>query len=172
METKQSWAETMSSWEQLALHFAIFGMAHWFFGNLYEEIVMTPNGLVATVAEAKVVIGYFRVSNPIIYFVPLTHLASLALIILAYRWRRVPDVSRLTKRGAITTTLALLLTVWIVLGYNNQIFGTPDALTTAQYQTMSFHWLLLNGVRMVLVGTALLSLLQVRLLLSKMSTET
>jgi hypothetical protein len=62
------------------LGFALFFMAYWFFGNLYEEIVMVPNHLVNPLYRLEGYQQYFHVVNPVFYFVPFTQLAVLVTI--------------------------------------------------------------------------------------------
>jgi len=66
------------------LVFSLLFLAHWFFGNLYEEIVLAPNQLTNTYESLKYWRQYFTISNPIYYYVPFTPIAVIAVCYLYF----------------------------------------------------------------------------------------
>lgn len=50
--------------------FSIFGIAYWFFGNLYEAIVFGPNWIIENLNHLKYLNAFFSNSSPTAYFIP------------------------------------------------------------------------------------------------------
>jgi hypothetical protein len=147
----------------LLLVFALFFIAYWFFGNLYEQIVMIPNQLVDSYETMKAYQAYFKVSNPIFYFVPLTQLAVIVTWILHFR-AIDENQKRLLKKASIFGLLSLLLTAIIVTQINLKLFSADLELIKDQLYTLSLWWLIGNAVRIYLVGSTLYYLLKVYVL--------
>ena len=124
----------------------------WFYGNLYEGIVIAPNQLSNTIEKLEIWNGYFTVTNPIFYFVPLTHLAVIAVWILAFR-KLDRHVVRDIRRAAILLTIAEAVTVYIVVELNLELFFgskfNQEAITKVRL------WNIFNLLRVLLVGIAL-----------------
>ena len=133
------------------LFISIFFMSQWFFGNLYEEIVMVPNHLTDTEKTMTGYVAYFHTTNPIFYFVPFTQLAILIVIFLYFKCED-PHQKRLLKNASLFGILALLVTVLIVTQINVKIFSADFANYRHQLHTLSILWLLGNAVRMLLVA--------------------
>ncbi|PBQ30578.1 hypothetical protein CNR22_01920 [Sphingobacteriaceae bacterium] len=66
------------------LGFSIFFLAHLFFGNLYEEMVLGPNQL-NSYRALKSWQGYFIITNQIYYYVPFTQIAVIIIWILYFK---------------------------------------------------------------------------------------
>jgi hypothetical protein len=133
---------------------ALAGLAQWFFGNLYEEVVLAPNGLVNSYAQLKCWHGYFVVTNPIYYYVPFT---QLAVGIVWYLWftQKHPAIKKLLRRASVYGLLSLALTAVIITQLNLKLFfGNLDLVKDQLYQ-LSLIWLVANGVRLLLVGATL-----------------
>jgi hypothetical protein len=56
---------------------AMPGLLHWFFGNFYEVIVISPNWVVDSPIQMKRHNEFFVNTSPTIYFVPLTQIAPI-----------------------------------------------------------------------------------------------
>jgi hypothetical protein len=133
---------------------ALAGLAQWFFGNLYEQIVLAPNNLVDTYAQLKRWHGYFIVTNPIYYYVPFTQLAVCAVWYL-YFTQKSAEIKKRLFRASLCGLLALALTAVIVTQLNLKVFfGDLDPIK-AQLYGLSLTWMIANGVRLVLVGATL-----------------
>jgi hypothetical protein len=141
--------------------FALFAHAMWFFGNLYEEMVIVPNGVSATVAKIGAFNAYFSVARQYNYYVPLTQLGTLALVAAAIGWRHE---ARLRLRvPAAASVLAFALTAFIIVHYNLRIWtGAVSALSAAELHSLVWQWGVANLLRIVLVGGAALGLLRAR----------
>src|SRR5205809_751071 len=82
------------------LWFAIATHCMWFFGNLYEEVVIVPNGLVASSASLAAYNAYFSVTNAAFYYVPTSQLGFVGLLWLVFRSRRSASVEARSLRRA------------------------------------------------------------------------
>ncbi len=133
---------------------ALVGLAQWFFGNLYEEIVLVPNSLVNSYAQLQCWQSYFVVTNPIYYYVPLTQLAVCIVWYLCFTQKH-QEIKKLLLRASLYGLLALALTAGIVTQLNLKVFfGNLDLVKDQLYQ-LSLIWMAANGVRLVLVGATL-----------------
>lgn len=132
----------------------LFFMAQWFFGNVYEEIVMVPNHLIDTFNTLTGYVAYFHITNPVFYFVPFTQLAIIIVLILYSKCDEM-NQKRLLKKASIFGIIAILLTVVIVTQINVKIFSANFANYQDQLYTLSVFWLLGNAVRIFLVGASI-----------------
>ena len=133
---------------------ALAGLAQWFFGNLYEEVVLAPNGLVNTYEQLKCWHGYFVVTNPIYYYVPFTQFA-VGIVWYLYFTQKNPATRKLLLRASVYGFLALALTAVIVTQLNLKLFFGNLHLIKDELYRLSVLWLIANGVRLVLVGATL-----------------
>jgi hypothetical protein len=79
---------------------AVIGLAYWLFGNLYEEIVFSPNWIMNSQVQLKRLNEFFVNTSPTIYFVPVTQIVTLLVWILSgilqiTSWQNL----RFTRRG-------------------------------------------------------------------------
>ncbi len=136
------------------LFFSLFFMTYWFFGNLYEEIVMIPNQLENTYEVLKAYQGYFRLTGPTIYFVPFTQLAVVVIWFLYFKTMEANQKQQLKKAG-IFGVLAIGLTAIIVTQLNvKMFFGNLDKYRNQLYY-LSLTWLIGNMLRLYLVGNSI-----------------
>jgi hypothetical protein len=140
--------------QRILLILANTGLAHWFFGNLYEAIVLAPNMLVSPYEQLNCWQGFFTVTNQIYYYVPFTQLAVMVIWFLY-----VKEKDRLLKtvllKASLYGLLSILLTVVIVTQLNLKIFfGDLDQVAGDLY-TYTLYWVVLNIFRVILVGTTL-----------------
>ncbi|MEJ3749159.1 hypothetical protein WEI85_38590 [Actinomycetes bacterium KLBMP 9797] len=131
---------------------AVLGMAYWFFGNLYEAVVYSPNWIEDSPAQFTRLHEFFGTTSPTLYFVPLTQLATILVWLLGWR-NRDDEVRRDYRRAAIAASLLTALTVSIVVAVIPRMFGAdyladPDRLNAAAWQ-----WNVLNIFRMALTAT-------------------
>jgi len=133
--------------------FSMFFLAHWFFGNLYEEIVLVPNQLANSYDALKRWQGYFTITNQIYYYVPFTQLAVLILVYL-YFVTKQPLQKQLLKKAAVFGLLALGITIVIVTQLNLKIFFGDLAKFKEKMFVLSLLWLIGNAVRLYFVGSA------------------
>lgn len=124
----------------------------WFFGNVYEEI-LTPNQFVASIEQINSYNRFFSITEPYYYYVPLSQIGTIILLYLAYSQSIVqPEQKKLLRRGAFTSVLATLLTIYIVTQYNlKMFFGDVDRFGERIHR-LYMEWAALNGVRIALVG--------------------
>ncbi len=138
------------------LRFALFGLALWFFGNLYEEVVLMPNWVVASFDTLRVYTGYFRVVIQYHYYVPLTQLAVVTLLVLAYRAEpHLLPLRPALRRAGGWGLAGVALTVPIVVFLNTQLFIGKLSLTEAEAHRLGWYWLAGNLLRLGCVGAAL-----------------
>lgn len=155
------------------LNFTIFGLAMWFFGNLYEEVILMPNWLVAPLPVLKTYQQYYSVVIQYHYYVPVTQLAVVALITLYFTDNPARHSSRRQLgRGSLWGLIGITLTAYVVLTINLKLFiGDLQLSETAAHQ-MGLTWMVLNGLRLACVGFAWGATVNVRdRILSMMVTQ-
>lgn len=137
------------------LHFSLFGLTMWFFGNLYEEVILMPNWLAAPLSVLKVYNQYYTVVIQYHYYVPITQLAVIVLVVLCFIDNPARNLALpLLRRAAVWGVLALLLTVYIVLTLNLDLFiGTLTLSEQAAHQK-GLIWMTGNAVRLFCTGMA------------------
>lgn len=136
------------------LLFSLFFLAHWFFGNLYEQIVLAPNQLTNSYEALKNWQGYFTVSNQIYYYVPFT---QIAVFVVCYLYFKTKDNREkiLLKKASIFGLLSIIITVVIITQLNLKLFFGDLNKYKEQVYDLSVIWLFGNGVRLYLVGSSL-----------------
>ncbi len=134
--------------------FALFGLALWFFGNLYEEVVLMPNWVAASLDTLRAYTRYFAVVIQYHYYVPITQLAVLVLLVLAYRFELHPLRPAL-RRAGWWGLAGVALTVPIVVFLNTQLFLGDLSLTEADAHRLGWYWLGGNLLRLGCVGASL-----------------
>jgi hypothetical protein len=138
------------------LLFSLFGIAMWFFGNLYEGIVITPNLLKDSIQKLHDWQDFFVISNPIFFYIPLAPLATFIIIFLYLR----TSVAKLIlkkhlKVATIFVLLAFALGIFIVTQINlNLFFGDLKKYTEIVYK-ISLLWNILNAVRITFLSITL-----------------
>lgn len=130
---------------------AALGMAYWFFGNLYEAVVFSPNWVEDSPAQFARLNGFFTNTGPTLYFVPLTPLAIV--LVWALWWRNRDDDLRADYRYAGVASLVLTaLTIGIVALVIPRLFGAEALAHPAQLRTAAWWWNGLNVLRMILTA--------------------
>jgi hypothetical protein len=137
------------------LVFALFFMAYWFFGNLYEEIVLIPNQLVVNSFEVLTCWqSYFSVTDQAYYYIPGMLVAVMSTFISYFKSKDRVQRSWL-KKACIFSMIATSLTIVIVNEINEKIFHDDLTRYKDQLNFYSTLWLVGNAVRLALVGSAM-----------------
>lgn len=97
---------------RVAMTVALVGLAAWFFGNAYEEVVIVPNLAFGDVQAGLVGFrAFFRATNPVVYYAilgPPTAVATVVSVLAsgggAHR--------RVVLRAVACVVPAVLLTAW------------------------------------------------------------
>jgi hypothetical protein len=145
------------------LHFVLFGLALWFFGNLYEEVIMMPNWLAAPIDVLRVHSRYYTVVIQYHYYVPVTQLAVLVLIVLCFTNNPAQQLAQPDlRRAAIWGALGVALTAWIVLSLNLDLFIGELKLSEAEAHRKGLIWMIGNAIRLFCVGLSFGYALRVR----------
>lgn len=136
------------------LMFSLFFMAHWFFGNLYEEIVLAPNQLTNSYEALKNWQNYFTITNQIYYYVPFTQIAVFVVCYLYFKSQGKVEKA-LLKKASIFGLLSIGITAVIVTQLNLKLFfGDLDKYKDEIF-ILSVIWLIGNAIRLYLVGSSL-----------------
>jgi heme/copper-type cytochrome/quinol oxidase subunit 4 len=136
------------------LAFSLFFIAHWFFGNVYEQIVLAPNQLTNSYDALERWQGYFTVTNQIYYYVPFTQIAVLLICFLYFKSKDKAE-KKLLKKAAVFGVLSLIITALIVTQLNLKLFFGDINQHKEELFTLSVMWLIGNGIRITLVGSTL-----------------
>ena len=99
------------------LVFSIFFLALWFFGNLYEELVIAPNQVINSYEKLQHWQHFFTETNPMYFYVPFTQVAIIIICILYFK---ITDIhqKKLLKKAIIFGIFGIILTVVIVTQIN------------------------------------------------------
>lgn len=136
------------------LVFSLFFLAHWFFGNLYEEIVLAPNQLTNSYEALKSWQGYFTITNQIYYYVPFTQIAVFVICFLYLKSSNETE-KYLLKKASIFGLLSIAITAIIVTQLNLKLFFGDIEKYKEQIYNLSVIWLIGNAIRLYLVGSSL-----------------
>lgn len=127
--------------------FAALGFLHWLFGNLYEAIVLGPNLLFTPDQSTALTASrtFFSVSSPPFYYLPWSPLSVLLVWTALYTARRsaIRPLRQWLTASALTSLLALLLTIYLVTNVNlNLYYSTAVYDKAALDQTLiQVNWL-------------------------------
>lgn len=141
------------------LYLALFCMAYWFFGNLYEEIVLIPNQLVNSMDSLTCWQAYFSVTDQLYYFVPCVSASVILTTILFFKSKERLQ-RKFLKKATIFIMLATGLTIIIVNEINEKLFYGNLEEFKPQLQFLVSLWLLGNAIRLCMVGIAMYYLFQ------------
>ncbi|MHA6621864.1 anthrone oxygenase family protein [Pseudonocardia sp. DLS-67] len=134
---------------------AELGLAHWFFGNLYEEVVRMP----ARIADQPPTGGAFAPGSPVRYYVPAAPVTlATTLACVATGWHRRADRPALTAAALLTATGAVL-TGHLVRSVNLPLLDAARRpADPAERRRLVGHWHRVNRVRLVAVAAAVVAL--------------
>ncbi|MGH3722880.1 MAG: anthrone oxygenase family protein [Mycobacterium sp.] len=141
---------------RILMYFTVFGIAMWFFGNLYEAIVIGPNIAGDSKEQLKAFQQFTEVTNPVYYYVPLTLVAAITLIVWFVRtpFRAPEKVSLLL--ACVAEIAAVILSVYVIVKLNMTLFFGSLGETPRELHDLALQWNVLNLVRVVLTAVALL----------------
>jgi hypothetical protein len=135
------------------LLFALLGIAHWFFGNLYEGIVITPNLLSDSIGKIHHWQAFFKFTNPVFFYLPLTPIAALTTFVLYFK---TANESTFLKRhlayASVFLIFALGLGIFIITQINFKLFFGNIERFSADIYYLSVLWNILNLVRVILLA--------------------
>jgi hypothetical protein len=130
---------------------AALGLVHWFFGNLYEAIVFSPNWVLDSPAQVARLNQFFVRTSPTLYFVPITFVATLLVWLVTFL-NRDRALRPMYARASVYIALAMVLNAWIVSTLIFKLFGADYAEHGARLYDYTLRWNILNVFRMTLVG--------------------
>jgi hypothetical protein len=134
--------------------FAVLGHAHWFFGNLYEAVVLAPGWKSLAGEPLRLGGGILAPGSPVRYYIPATPLTVLVTIMAGIAGWNTPHLSRLSLTlGVALSLISAAVTGYIVARVNLRLFFAPDT-SPAQQAVLARRWGRLNYVRLATVGTA------------------
>jgi hypothetical protein len=147
--------------------FAILGLLYWFYGNLYEAIVFSPNWVVDSPRQLKRLNEFFITTSPTIYFVPLTQIATVLVWLLFWK-NKVNSIRHELKLASIFAVLVTILNAVIVSTVVLKLFGTDYEKYGDYLTNLTWRWNVLNFFRMVLVAVTIYYLFNAYRKLDKM----
>jgi hypothetical protein len=146
---------TSKSFNNLLL-FSLFGIAMWFFGNLYEAIVIGPNMLTDSMVRMGHWQNFFVFTNPAFFYVPVPQLATVILITLFFKTDpQKTELKRLLKLANIFQVTSIMLSVYIITQINFKLFFGDLTKYANSVYSMALLWNSLNFIRVCLVAAAL-----------------
>lgn len=131
---------------------AILGFAHWFFGNLYEAVVFSPNWVVDSPRQMTRLNEFFVTTSPSWYFVPLT-LGATVLVWALLATNRDATLARHYRWAGLFALLSAALNAFIVATVVTKLFGRDYSSHSELLSSYCRRWNILNVFRMVLVAT-------------------
>jgi hypothetical protein len=132
---------------------AVLGLAAWFFGNLYEAVVFSPNWVQDSPAQFTRLHEFFDNTGPTLYFVPLSQVAVVLVCLLW--WRNRDDELRSDyRRAGVAGLLLAALTAYIVVAVLPRMFGDDYLADPRRLTAAAWQWNVLNVFRMALTATA------------------
>lgn len=140
---------------RILMYFTVFGIAMWFFGNLYEAVVIGPNIAGDTKEQLRAFQQFTVVTNPVYYYIPLTQIAALTLIVWFVRtpWR-APE-KRSLFIASLAEIAAVALSIYIIVKLNMTLFFGSLGETPDELHRLALQWNLLNLVRVGVTALAL-----------------
>ena len=140
---------------RILMYFTVFGIAMWFFGNLYEAVVIGPNIAGDTKEQLRAFQQFTEVTNPVYYYIPLTQIAAVTLIVWFVRtpWR-APE-KRSLFIASLAEIAAVALSIYIIVKLNMTLFFGSLGETPDELHRLALQWNLLNLVRVGVTALAL-----------------
>jgi hypothetical protein len=138
------------------LLFSLFGIALWFFGNLYEGIVIAPNLLEDSIRKVRDWQDFFALTNPIFFYIPIAPIAVLTMVLSYFK---TSDDSIVLKRHLKLATvfglLAFALGIFIITQINLKLFFGDLDKYSSEVHKLAVLWNILNVIRVALLAVAL-----------------
>jgi hypothetical protein len=151
--------------------FSLLGFAHWFFGNLYETIVLSPNILLATskLEVLENIRDLFHISAPYYYFLPWSPISILLVVILYGKAYHISE-PLLRKWAASAMYLAIaagVVTYFIITKYNVVLWIGNRKLSEDELQEMILANFFIGNLRLILILGVLYCLYKCLLIILK-----
>lgn len=137
---------------------SVLGHAHWFFGNLYEGLVLAPGWTSVAGGPLEVAGGVLAEGSPVRYYIPITPITVLVTAAAALvGWRTRSAARRPLLIGLMLTAVSAAVTAYLISQINLDLFF--DATTSRDSrESLADRWTLWNYVRLATVGSALAGL--------------
>jgi hypothetical protein len=134
------------------LLFSLFGIVLWFFGNLYEGIVIAPNLLTDSMEKISSWRAFFTITNPVFFYIPLVPIAVISTVAVYVKTLNEHAILKTHLRRAIIFLVpSLLLGIFIIVRINLKLFFGDIRKLQADVYRLSLLWNVLNAVRLVLL---------------------
>lgn len=132
-------------------YFVLFGITMWFFGDLYESIVIAPNLLTDTVNRLQHWQAFFKNTNPVFYYIPIPQLSIIGLLYLYLKTPKTGTaLKQLMKRAFIFIIPAIIVGIYIIAMLNfNLFFGNLQEVGAERLYNYAWQWNVLNVARIV-----------------------
>jgi len=104
------------------LLFALVGIALGFFGMLYEGVVTIPKMLDTSMQRMLFWKNFYAVVNPITYYIPLTPLATITLVVLYFVTPKEKDIKKRLGAAGALQIIVLAMTFYIVTQINLKLY--------------------------------------------------
>jgi hypothetical protein len=138
------------------LLFSLFGIALGFFGELYEGVVLIPKMLEASAKRMLLWKNYYEVISPIVYYIPLTPLATITVLILYFKTpTQKTELKKQLKLATIFQIASLTLTFYIVKQVNLQLCFSDLEKYANEIPSKAFLVNILSVFRLMLAAMAL-----------------
>ena len=132
---------------------ALLALAQWFFGNLYEAVVISPNWVVDSPRQLTRLNEFVVRTHPAVYFVPASVIGPILVWGLT-GLNRDPALTPSYRRASFFAALAMLLNAYIVATIVRKLFGPGYLAHPDDLGTSCRRWNILNVARMTLVAAA------------------
>jgi len=139
------------------LVFALFGIALYFFGVLYEGVVYGPKMMDTSMDRMLFWKDFTSIISPVIYYVPVVYLATIVLPILYFKTANENTVLKnQLKWASILQISSMILTIYILSQINFKMsFGDLEKYADAiPGKVIVFN--LLSTLRIILAAIALM----------------
>lgn len=142
------------------LNTAQLGLAHWFFGNLYEAVVKVPDRLAddpqLTLRSARITPqSLLRQGSPVRYYLPGAPIAlGAGPAALVAGWASL-GARRWLAASAAGSLTGGVVTGYIVRGLNTKLFFAAEQPDRVEREALLRRWHRLNAVRLLASAVAL-----------------
>ncbi len=128
---------------------ARLGHAHWFFGNLYEEVVRMPDRL----AVEHDLPAAQRLRSPVRYYLPAAPVTVASVVAVALVERRPARTA-----AALCSTTGAALTGYLVATVIRRLLDDGPSISPGERTELVTRWHRINRVRLLLVAAAAVGL--------------
>jgi hypothetical protein len=137
------------------LLFSLFGITLGFFGMLYEGVVTIPKMLDTSMARMIFWKDYYAAINPMVYYIPITPLATVILAVLFFRTGKENAALRNRLGWAVILQIAALaITFYIVKIINPKMYFNNITQYADVIPAKTVLVNILSVVRLALCATA------------------